>query len=296
MTKYLLSIALSFVFLSTYAEDLYISMGNSSGVALNYYVRIEDAGTAEGGAKYDRTTKSIINTSDGTLIRISGVDFGSGRYGDFSHVFIEYTNPTATSNGAYFDIYLENLSTLIASVPVEKTNVDEYVRSKSTFTTNVVGEHTIYVKWRTHSASIKGFGCNELKPLAEVKAVKSSSPIQYKFSSATFDRIEGVHNVKMVWKNQTANVYAVYFENTETSSIESDSEVSMKIETYVTDGVLHVSADKNIESLEIYSLSGQLIVRDFVQANSYEVALSEGIYVLRIKNQTEVVVKKISVD
>lgn len=295
MTKFLLSIILALAFINTYAEDLYISMGNTSGVALNYYVKIENAGTAAGGAKYDRNTKSIINTSDGTLIRVSNVDFGSGRYGDFSHVLIEYTNPNETSNDAYFDIYLENTATLIASIPVEKTKVGEYVKSKSTFRTNVVGDHKIYVEWRNHSASIKGLGCEELKPLVEVKALKSSSPIQYRFSSATFDRLEGVHNVKMVWKNQTANVYAVYFESTELSSIESDSAQS-DVNVFVENRVLNLSSDVSIDEVEIYYLSGNLHLKATPSANQYETPLDKGIYLLKIKNDQKSIVRKIIVN
>ncbi|MDR0506320.1 MAG: T9SS type A sorting domain-containing protein [Dysgonamonadaceae bacterium] len=281
------------LFINIYAEDLYISMGNTSGVALNYLIKIEDAGSAEGGAKYDRNTKSIVNTSDGTLIRISDIEFGSGRYGDFSRVFIEYSNPDATLNDACFDIYLENTLTLIASVPVEKTNVGEYVTSSSTFAVNVVGIHKVYVKWRNHSANIKGFGCNELKPLVEVKAVKSGSPIQYRFSSAVFDKIDGIHHVKMVWKNQSANVYAVYFDKDDYSSINQTYNSAFNVYAYAKDKILNIKSNRNMEMIEIYSLFGNLVLKDKPQTNEHKVYLTKGIYLLKIKTIEHIVIKKI---
>ncbi|MFV0469510.1 MAG: hypothetical protein ACK5MK_11365 [Dysgonomonas sp.] len=284
MNKVLLSLVTLFsIVVTLQAEDLDIPMSNLSGIALNINVKIENVGTD--GAKYDRTTQSIINTSNGTIISISKVDFGSGRYGSYSYLYVEYTNPEEVTDDAFFDVYLDNGTTLVASIPVEKTLEGEYVKSSSTMQVCMNNQRNIYVKWRNHAADLKTFGAYERKPLVEVSAVKTGSPLVYKFSSATFDAIEGVHNLKMMWVKQSANVSAIYFDNTAYNSIEPETEnPSYSIRTM--NRVLFITSTEPLKQVEVYSIDGKLLFNSSQKGNSFEIPLQNLISILKITDSS----------
>ncbi|GEM_PF-131609 len=296
MRKIILLLFFLLPFCCLYPDDLRISMGNSSGNGQNVYVRIEDKGTAEGGARYDKETRSIVNTSDGTCISIGNVDFGSGRYGLYSHILIEYSCDNLVSTG-FFDIYLGNTTTPIASVPVEKTNPGAVREGYSTMNVNVVGTHRLYIRWRGHAASIKTVGGRELKPFAEVKAVRTGSPLNYQYSFTGIEKIEGVHRLKMLWKNQNANVYAVYLSKSENTSIRNpgnEPEAGYKI--YSHGSTVYVESETSLEKVTVYSVTGKEIYKASVEECILSVSLPEGIYLIRIDKGPEgVYVKKIIV-
>lgn len=297
MKKTILFLFLFFFTFHIYADDLRISMGNSSGSSQNVYVRIEDKGTAEGGARYDKDSRSITNTSDGTSISVANVDFGSGRYGLYSHILIEYSCNETVSD-AFFDIYLGNTTTPIASIPVVKTNPGEFREGISTMSVNVVDIRRIYIRWRGHSASIKTFGGNELKPAAEVKVVRTGSPLTYKYSYGDLKDIEGVHNVKMVWENQNANVHAVYFTKSEGgTSIDAPGNVpDNQYKIFQNVEGLCVESHSSIGNIAVYSLTGKQIAGAYIPAQSWSLSLKAGIYLLKIVNASgEVYTKKIMI-
>lgn len=296
MKKIIIFLFLLLLSLQVYADDLRISMGNSSGNSQNVYVKIEDKGTAEGGAKYDKETQSIINTSDGTCISIGNVDFGSGRYGLYSHILIEYTCSSPVSNG-FFDVFLGNTTTPIASIPVEKTDNGVLKEGSSTMNVNVVGVHRLYVRWRGHSASIKTFGGYEQKPFAQVKVVRTGSPLNYKYSYTKLKDIEGVHNVKMVWKNQNANVHAVYLDKAGGTSIDNPiKQMEDVYKVYSREGSVYIESKSTIGNITIYSLMGNQIYRSFSQQESLSLQLEEGIYLLKLVNNSgETDVRKVIV-
>ena len=268
-----------FVFQILHAEDLRIAMGNSSGSSMNVYVRIENKGTAEGGAKYDKASRSIANTSPGTKISVMNVDFGNGRYGDYSRIMLEYSCPDAGKD-AFFDVFLEDSSTPIASVPVQRTAENEYMEGTSTFTTNLIGKHRVYIAWRNHSAILRTFGANETQSFVSVGVVKTGSPLKYDFASADFGNISGVHNVKMVWKNQNASVYAVYLDKKGGgTSIVRPENKSYKLE--VVDKSIQLISEKEVTAT-IYSVTGVEVYRSGLYSNSFIVPLNPGIYILRI--------------
>ena len=169
---------LLFSIVYSYAGDLRIP---AKGGGL-YQVVIVDGGSE--GAKYDGTTGTILNTSPGTRIRIRDIDFGKERYGIYNQIMIEYTHPK-TCEDAFFDVYIEDTTVPVASIPVEQTSEGEYKEASAFLNVNVVGTHAVYIRWRNHSASFKTFGANELTPFASVELIRTGSMTTFKFSKGT---------------------------------------------------------------------------------------------------------------
>lgn len=279
--------------LNIQAQELNISMGSASGMLQNAYVKIINKGDVGSGAVYDAATKSIINTSDYTKISILNLDFGNGRYGTYSRLWVQYTNPTISKG--FLDVYLDNGVALIASIPVDITQSGEYVESSAELLRVVSGKHTIYIVWREHKASIKTFGAYERKSFADVKAIRTNSSFDYGYTYSYIPDIKGINSVKMVWKNQSANVNAIYFDKSEITSnkeIENNKlyDIGLKDKTLII-----ISKDVILKNVIIYSLEGKMI-NEYKNISSVNVSLNTGVYIIKIKLENKSIIKKIIVN
>ncbi len=272
-----------------FADDLYISMGNYSGSVLNSQVRIESKGNA-GSAKYDRTMKSIIDTSNDTRISIGNIDFGSGRYGDYSKVTIEYNHPNAVSNG-YFELYLDNTLNSFASIEVNQTSDGEFIKGSSCMNSNIVGVHRVYITWRNHSANLKTFIGVLQRPITSVTVVKSNSPISYRYSNAVLPYVNGMHSLKMVWRNNNAKVAAVYLDFDPFSSTNQIRDELLKV--FSINGNLHICSDIRVKQIAVYTLTGILVYSKYNFLGQEIIPLNDGLYLIKaISENNEIVTKK----
>ncbi len=265
--------------LSQTKDEFYISMGNASGNYQNPNVAITNPGPQQGGATYNSSQKAITNTGDGTQINIRNLDFGSGRYGWYNRIAIEYTLDQAVEEG-YFDVFLDNSTYAIATIEVSNTSGSIEVLSSS-FNINVIGSHSLSIKWREQSASLKSVTLLPLKPVATVNAVKSSSPLQYKFSYSHFPLLEGTHNVTMVWKNQSAKVYAVYLDKGENLDIEIPQQQN-DCDILTKGNVLHIISKQPLKYIQIFTPTGTLIENRVNTSLSPAIELQQGIYIVKI--------------
>lgn len=272
--------------MNSYADDIRIP---AKGGGL-YQVVIVDRGSD--GAKYDGTTGSIIHTSSGTKIRIRDIDFGSERYGLYNQFMIEYTHPTSCED-AFFDIYIEDTTIPVASIPVEQTRDGEYKEALASLNVNTVGSHAVYVKWRNHSANLRTFGANELIPFAHVELVRTGSMTKYKFSRGELSTLTGKHRIKMVWRANTATVANVYVDKKTPNSICENKEDGLFILNHK--GGFTIQSTVPIGKIELYSLCG-LKVNEMVTAeHSQLVEVVPGFYILRIIRNNDEISKKILV-
>lgn len=289
MNKFtVLSFLIFFSVVNISAEDLRISISNKVGNYLNSRITIMNTGTAPGGAAFDKTTRCIVNTSDGVKIRVSAMNLGEGRYGNYNRLMVEYTNPTQLAGDAYFDVFIGNNSTPIASIPVENTAEGEFKESSSLLNYSLKGNQTIQILWRGHSASLRTVGANESKPFATVEAVRTSSPLTFKFSQGTFGGVEGVYRVKMVWNNQTASVSAVYFDNTDLSSVNNvENDGTCKI--FADKGFININSSVLLKKVEIFSLTGMLIKQLNLNENTAQISMKSGTYIVKAINENNCV-------
>lgn len=287
MNKLFLFISLSLLYmLNSYAAPIRIP---AKGGGL-YQVVIVDKGSE--GAKYDGTTGSIIHTSHGTKIRIRDIDFGNERYGLYNQFMIEYTHPTSCQD-AFFDIYIEDTTIPVASIPVEQTRDGEYKEALASLNVNTVGSHAVYVKWRNHSADLRTFGANELLPFAHVELVRTGSMTKYKFSRGGLEKLTGKHRLKMVWRANTAAVANVYVDKKTSSSILESKEDGLFILSHKAG--FTIQSTTPIGKIELYSLAG-LKVNEVVTAEySQLVEAAPGFYILRIIRNNDEISKKILV-
>lgn len=264
----ILSFCVSFV---CYAEDIRIpAKGNNT-----YSVTIVDRG--EHGARYDANTESIINTSNGTKIRIKDIDFGDGKYGIYNQFFFEYSCPENVQE-AYFDIFIEDTTTPFLSIPISTTKENEFIDISKFMNFGILGNHDIYIKWRNHSASLKTIGLNELKPIAKVNLVRTGSLSKYELSSSQIE-ISGKQKIKMIWKGNNANVKSIILGNTETS-ISSTENQNIKL-TQTSHGIILENQTDILKLVEVYSINGICIFKYFIENNSIEINLNPGAYIIK---------------
>lgn len=283
-----LSFLILFSFANISAEDLRISISNKIGNYLNSQITIMNVNSASGTATFDKTTQCLVNTGDGVKIRVSDVDLGGGRYGNYNRFMVEYTNPVQLAGDAYFDVFIGNNSTPIASIPVENTAEGEFKEASSLLNYSLKGNQTIQILWRGHSASLRTVGANESKPFATVEAIRTSSPLTFKFSQGTFSGVEGVHRVKMVWNNQTAAVSAVYFDNTDFSSVNKiENDETCKI--LVNEGFIIIKSPVLLKKVEIYSLSGILLKQLDLNETEAQISVKKGLYIVKATNEKDCV-------
>ena len=245
--------ALFFVFYCK-ADNLSVPMaGNGNGKYLNSSVQILGDGT------YDAASVSVISTGNNTAIKINSVNLGDEIY-TYNSFSVEYTNPQELSERSFFDIFLEDAAEPITSVPVEKTMTGEYKTMTAKLSQSVLGKHNIYIRWRGHNSSLRTFIVNELTPMAEVPLVRSFSTKTFKFSKAMIGDIEGVHQQKMLWKNQNAVVKAVYLDkiNEEPTSINLSKNDEVNIS--LLDKGFRIVSKFSIGNIELYSISGEKIL------------------------------------
>ena len=255
-----------------YADDIRIpAKGDES-----YSVSIVDRGT--NGARYDATTESIIKTSDGTKIRIKDIDFGEGNYGTYNQFFFEYNCPDDIQD-AYFDVFVEDTTTPFLSIPISRTNEDEYVGVSQVMDFGLLGNHDIFIKWRNHSASLKTIGLNALKPVAKVDLIRTGSLSTYKISSSAIS-MNGVQNLKMIWKGNNANVKNVIFGNTESAIHGTTSNGDIRIIKNDNNIILENPAGL-LKWVEIYSINSICVFKSYVDSHRLEVNLNPGIYIVK---------------
>ncbi len=269
------------------AADLSIPMaGNGNGKYLNGVVQIL------GDATYDAGSVSVMSTGGSTAIKVNSVNLGDAIY-TYNAFSIEYTNPQELTGSAFFDVYLEDSAEPITSVPVEKTMAGEYKTATANLSQSVQGKHNIFIRWRGHNSALKTFMVNELKPLASVSLVRSFNANTFKFSKADLGNIEGVHRLKMLWRNQNAVVRAVYLDriNPLTSVNELRDE---QLRIVPLDKGFRIISDSPIGTIELYSSSGMKI-KSLKSGNCIEEVFAEpGTYVLKIANPDgKVVVRKL---
>lgn len=278
MNKLYLLLFASFSVFYCKADNLSVPMaGNGNGKYMNSSVQILGDGV------YDATLVSVVSTGNNTAIKINSVNLGDKIYA-YNSFSIEYSNSQVLSEKSFFDIFLEDTAEPIASVPVEKTMAGEYKMVTAKLSQSVLGKHNIYIRWRGHSSSIKTFVVNELVPMAEVPLVRSFSIKTFKFSKAMIENIEGVHQLKMLWRNQNAVVKAVYLDkiNGDPTSINVSEHDEMSI-TLLDKGFKIVSKFP-IGDIVLYSLSGMKVLE--LKSDNYveEVSVVPGVYVLKIVN------------
>ena len=279
--------ALFFVFYCK-ADNLSVPMaGNGNGKYLNSSVQILGDGT------YDAASVSVISTGNNTAIKINSVNLGDEIY-TYNSFSVEYTNPQELSERSFFDIFLEDAAEPITSVPVEKTMTGEYKTMTAKLSQSVLGKHNIYIRWRGHNSSLRTFIVNELTPMAEVPLVRSFSTKTFKFSKAKIGDIEGVHQLKMLWKNQNAVVKAVYLDkiNEEPTSINLSKNDEVNIS--LLDKGFRIVSKFSIGNIELYSISGEKILE--LRSNNCveEVFVVPGVYVLKIVNtEKKVIIRKL---
>lgn len=270
---------------SCYAGDIRIP---AKGGGL-YQVVIVDKGSE--GAKYDAATESIIQTSSGTKIRIRDIDFGNERYGLYNQFMIEYTNPQSCGD-AFFDIYIEDTTIPVASIPVEQTKEGEYKETSIPLSWNIIGSHAVYVQWRNHSANLKTFGANALVPFASVELVRTSSLTKYKFSKGALNSLSGKHRLKMVWRGNNAIVANVYLDKGDHSSVLNSPEDEVSI--YTLKSGFRVQSVHPIGKIEVYSSAG-LKVNELISSDNFEfVALTSGFYIVKVTDsKSKTIIRKI---
>lgn len=256
-----------------------------------YQVVIVDKGT--NGAKYDGTTGSIINTSPGTKIAVRDIDFGSGRHGLYNQVMVEYTHPELTDN-SFFDIYLEDTTVPVASIPVVQTRQGEYREVTVLLNVNVIGSHAIYIRWRNHSAGLKTFGANELVPFAKVELVRTSSMNMYKFSKGEWGTLSGKHRVKMVWKGHNAAVANVYLDSADPSSI--GRTVTSELTITSCKGGFGIVSPAPVGRVEVFTPAGLKVKELFATGCSGTIPITSGLYIIKVTGENDgVTVKKLFV-
>lgn len=270
------------------AENLSVPMaGNGNGKYLNSSVQILGDGV------YDANLVSVVSTGNNTAIKVNSINLGDRIY-TYSSFSIEYSNSQNISENSFFDIYLEDTSEPIASVLVEKTLEGEYKKAEAKLLQSVLGKHNIYIRWRGHNSAIKTFLVNELTPVAEVPLVRSFSTKTFKFSKAMLQNIEGVHQLKMLWRNQNAVVKAVYLDkiNGEPSSVNALEGDCVNI--IPLDEGFRIISKFPIGNIELYSLSGMKIFELNSDNCVEEISVMPGIYVLKIVNSDKkVVIRKL---
>ena len=274
MSKSILLFVLSlFSIVSVYGGDIRLP---AKGGGL-YQVVIVDRGSK--GAKYDGVTGAIVNTSHGTKIAVRDIDFGNERYGWYNQFMIEYTNPSNCTD-AYFDIYIEDTTVPVASIPVEQTEEGEYKETLASLKLNIIGSHAVYIRWRNHSANLKTFGANALVPFASVSLVRTGSLTKYKFNVGDLESLTGKHRLKMVWRKNNATVANVYLDSNNPASVEKVYEED--VHAYGVKGGIKIESSNTIGEIWVSSLTG-LRMKEFVSLGTSEyIALPSGFYLLRI--------------
>jgi hypothetical protein len=106
--------------------------------------------------------------------------------------------------------------------------------------------------------------------------------------------IEGVHQLKMLWKNQNAVVKAVYLDkiNEEPTSINLSKNDEVNIS--LLDKGFRIVSKFSIGNIELYSISGEKILE--LRSNNCveEVSVVPGVYVLKIVNtEKKVIIRKL---
>lgn len=270
------------------ADNLSVTMaGNGNGKYLNSSVQILGDGV------YDANLQSVISTGENTAIKINSVNLGDKiyTYGAFA---IEYSNSQNFSENSFFDIYLEDTAEPIASVQVEKTLEGEYRKAIAKLSKSVLGKHNIYIRWRGHNAVVKTFIVDELAPIAEVPLVRSFSTKTFKFSKAMFENIEGVHRLKMLWRNQNAVVRAVYLDKINEDPTSINLSKNDEVNITLLDKGFKIVSKFPIGNIELYSLSGVKILELRSDNCIEEVSVVQGVYVLRIVNaDKKVIIRKL---
>ena len=265
--------------LFSHADDLRIP---ARGGGL-YQVVVVDGGSS--GAAYDRETETISNTSDGTRICIRSIDFGDERYGLYNRFVIEYTHPEACGEEAYFDVYIEDTTTPVASLPVVQTLPGEFVETEMPLDVNVLGNHWVYVGWRNHSASLRTFGADELRPFATVGLVRTGSLAQYELGQGRFEPLTGKHRLKMVWKGNNAPVSAVYIGKAGGSGMGDAPQAAVRLWQTESGIGIASSASLPLGNVEVYAPDGKQVSRLLADGPSCFLPLPEGIYIVRLPQQ-----------
>lgn len=261
--------------LFSHADDLRIP---ARGGGL-YQVVVVDGGS--NGAAYDGATGTISQTSDGTRICIRSIDFGDGHYGLYNRFVIEYTCPEAC-DGAYFDIFIEDTATPVASLPVEQTLPGEYVEAEAPFSVNVLGSHWVYVEWRNHAASLRTFGADELRPFATVGLVRTGSLSKFEFGQGSFAPLSGKHRLKMVWKGHNASVSSVRIGKGGGSGMEAALQAGLRVCQEQGGVRVALPGSSPLGDVEVYAPDGKRVLRLVAGGSSCFLPLPEGLYILRL--------------
>lgn len=270
------------------ADNLSVPMaGNANGKYLNSIIQLLGDGV------YDANSGTVISTGNHTAIKVNSINLGDEIY-TYNSFSIEYTHYQDLSESSFFDIYLEDTSDPIASVQVEKTKEGEYKTATAGLSQSVFGRHNIYIRWRGHSSAVKTFIINEIAPFVQVPLVRSFSTKTFKFSKAVFEELEGVHRLKMLWRNHNAVVKAVYLDkiNSDPTSVKMLEEDYLDIIPF-NRGVKIVSKYP-IGNIELYSLSGMKILNLNSGNCIEEVFVEPGVYILKVLNsEKQAVIRKI---
>lgn len=272
------------------ADNLSVPMaGNGNGKYLNSSVQILGDGT------YDVASVSVVSTGKNTAIKINSVNLGDEIY-TYNSFSIEYTNPKESSEKSFFDVFLEDTAEPIASVLVEKTMTGEYKTITGKLSQSVLGKHNIYIRWRGHNSSLRTFIVNELDPIAEVAVVRSFSTKTFKFSKAVIEDLEGVHQLKMLWRNQNAVVKAVYLDKINGDPTSINLAENDEVNITLLNGGFRIVSKLPIGNIELYSVSGVKILELRSDNCVEEVSVASGVYVLRIVNvDKKVIIRKLSI-
>lgn len=269
------------------ADNLSVPMaGNANGKYLNSVVQLLGDGV------YDASSGTVMSTGIHTAIKVNSINFGDEIY-TYNSFSIEYTHSQDLSESSFFDIYLEDTADPIASVQVEKTGDGEYKTATAGLSQSVFGRHNIYIRWRGHNSAIKTFIINEITPFVQVPLVRSFSTKTFKFSKTVFEELDGVHRLKMLWRNHNAVVRAVYLDkiNTDPTSVKILEEDYLDVIPF--DRGFRIVSKYPIGNIELYSLSGMKILNLNSVNCIEEVFVEPGTYILRIVNsEKQVVIRK----
>lgn len=277
MQKNIIAAFLLFFSSSMHAEDLLINMrGVTSTSYMNTRVKIENKGIAN-TIKYSSADEAIIGASNGARISIVEVPFGEKNLGNFGGITVEYSL-TDQTQGGHFDFCLNNSSFIIATLPVVNTG-NGYAKGVVWFDTNLVGKNNLCMTWVGHGASVKSIAIMENTPVSSIKVAATNGA--YVLSSGAMAGVSGIHRVKLVWRNNTANVKSVYFDGPNLSSNEVLRINPLVI--YSKDNNVTIRSEDLLKTVSIYDLTGKVVTQLECSSTEINQRLCKGAYIVSTK-------------
>ncbi len=272
---------------SIQAADLVLDMASTGGSTLSPYVTIADKGI-DGAAAYHKATRSVSGASDGTCVVVRTLPFGD-YYGKYNAVTVEYILEDPAQEG-FIEFSLDNSAYVFASVPVVASGNSDLQTAHVNFDVNVTGQHKLYIRWKQTKASLKTVILKENVPVAQVKAVRTTSPVAIAASTGNLRKLTGKHRLKMVWKNQGANVYSVRLKSSLLGMEEIVYQDQVQLETFPD--AISVSANQLISSIDIYAVTGSLYRRISTKDYQINIPLEKGMYIVVITTDSGYIYRK----